>query len=541
MANVRAFGALVRHRCGVGMLRRVLPTLLLLVVVPAQAIAAPSPARKADAAAWDRPILADPKAGNSSTRAPRTFQDHGVGPTIDTAERPRGAFTLDHDTASFDLTRAALAHGEAPLPAEVRVEEFVKVFSVPAERTDSNAPLGIEIDAVSSADRRGYQLVRITAYATPRPQRPIDVVVAVDVSSAMSTPPDLDEARELVQTLGAALSRDDRLALIELNSPPEVLLPLGAPPSIADLESEAKRLGPAEAPPMSETTLAAAFEAFGPERDAKRDRIVVVVGPGSLPSSVNAPGADARRAVWEAVKDASDRGISTYAVGIGRAAYDDLLLGGLASAGRGAYLFAHEPSDTARRLAQIMRRPMAARDPVLEVEFDPEAVTRYRLLGFEGRLEPAPTRREHPSGGALRAGDAVTALYEVRLRDDAPAVWGQARLRYIDPKTGKARALAEPLDGLQTGIAPADAAPRTQLVVLAAAVAEKLRASYWARRIAWSDLQRRYAALPEETRQGPDATRLGALIDAAAALQTERNDDDERDDTRPFDRMRVVR
>jgi|GEM_PF-2141775 len=517
------------------MLRRALPSLLLLTFGPAQALAAAPIARTGDAPAWDRPILADPESSDAQSGAARNFRDHGVGPTIDTAERPRGAFTLDHDTASFDLARAALARGEAPKPAEVRVEEFVKVFSAPPEAAPDDAALGIEVDAVSSAHRRGYQVVRITAFAPPKPERPVDVVVAVDVSSAMATPPDLDEARELVQTLGAGLSRDDRLALIELNSPPEVLLPLGPPPSIADLEAEAKKLGPAEAPAMSETTLASAFGAFG-GKDPKRDRVVVVIGPGSLPKSTDS---QAQRAVWQAAKDASRRGISTYAVGLGRAAYDDVLLGGLASAGRGAYLFAHEPSDTARRLAQMMRRPVAAKDPVLQVEFDPEAVTRYRLLGFEGRMEPAPSRREQPTSGALRAGEAVTALYEVKLRDDAPEVWGQARLRYTDPKTGKTRAHRQPLDGVKADTAPADASGRTQLVVLAAAVAEKLRASYWARRITWAQLQDRFAALPEPVRQEPDAARLGALIDDAAALQAKPTR--RRRKARPFDRMPVVR
>ena len=205
------------------MLRRAIPTLVLLVAAPGLAAAAPPLARKGDAPAWDRPILADPDHDEPRARSTRTFRDHGVGPTIDTAERPRGSFTLDHDTASFDLARAALARGEAPQPAEVRVEEFIKVFSAPPEKTDGNARLGVEVDAIASAHRRGYQVVRIAAYGAPRPQRPVDVVVAVDVSAAMSTPPDLDEARELVQSLGAALSRDDRLALIELNSPPEVL------------------------------------------------------------------------------------------------------------------------------------------------------------------------------------------------------------------------------------------------------------------------------------------------------------------------------
>jgi len=526
------------------MFRRAIPTFVLLAIAPGPvAAAAPPLARAADASApaWDRPILADPDTRKPADRPPRTFRDHGVGPTIDTAERPRGAFSLDHDTASFDLARAALARGEAPQPAEVRVEEFVKVFSVPPEvLADTKARLGIEVDAVSSSDRRGYQVVRVTAYATPQPQRPVDVVVAVDVSPAMATPPDLDEARELVQTLGAALSRDDRIALVELNSPAEVLLPLGPPPSIIDLEAEAKRLGPAEAPAMSETTLAAAFGALG-RKKAGRDRVVVVMGPGSLPPSAERSRNEARRRVWATAREAARRGVATYAVGIGRDTYDDVLLGGLASAGQGAYLFAHEPSDTARRLAQVMRRPVAAADPVLDVEFDPEAVTRYRLLGFEGRIEPAPTRREQPTSGALRAGDAVTALYEVKLRDGAPAVWGQASLRYTDPKTGKIRAVRQPMEGLQSGVATADASGRTQLVVLAAAVAEKLRASYWARRITWTELQDRFSALPEDLRNDPDAARLGAMIDAAAALRTKPKNSRSTATTRPFERMPVVR
>ncbi len=541
---MRAFGAALRHRCGVGMVRHALPTLALLALAPGiAAAAAPALARTTDASspAWDRPILADPEQHKAADRPSRTFRDHGVGPTIDTAERPRGAFTLDYDTASFDLARAALARGEAPQPAEVRVEEFVKVFSVPPEIVaDPKARLAIEVDAVASSHRRGYQVIRVTAYAARQPQRPVDVVVAVDVSPAMATPPDLDGVRELVQTLGAALSRDDRIALVELNSPPEVLFPLGPPPSISDLEAEAKRLGPAEAPPMSETTLAAAFDALD-RKKAGRDRVVVVLGPGSLPESTQSSRNEARRRVWATAQKAARHGVATYAVGVGRDTYDDVLLGGLASAGHGAYLFAHEPSDTARRLAQVMRRPVAARDPVLEVEFDPDAVTRYRLIGFEGRIEPAPGGREQPSGGALRAGDAVTALYEVKLRDQAPTRWGQVSLRYTDSDTGKTLSIRQPMDGLQAGVAMSDASGRTQLVTLAAAVAEKLRASYWARRITWAELQDRFTALPEDLRQDPDAARLGAMIDDAAALRTTPNDSENSDASQPFERMPVVR
>ncbi|MEM6292707.1 MAG: von Willebrand factor type A domain-containing protein [Myxococcota bacterium] len=514
----------------------------LLCLAPQAPEAAPTPlARTADASApaWDRPILADPKAAPTQARAPRMFRDHGVGPTIDTTERPRSAFALDVDTASFGLARAALSRGELPRPAEVRVEEFIEVFAAPPSQTKrGSAPVGIEIDAVASSQRRGYQVVRITAYAHQRAPRPVDVVVAVDVSSAMATPPDLDDAREAVQALGGALTRDDRLALVELSSPPEVLAPLATPPSIADLETATGTLGPAEAPAMSEASLEAAYDLLR-SRDPDRDRVLVVIGPGSLPKPA---GADPRHAVWSLARAANRRGITTMPVGIGRGFFDDVLLGGLSNAGRGAYVFAHEPSDTGRQLAQTVHAPVVAHDPVLEVEFDPAAVTRYRLLGFESRREPAPTANGQPHAAALRAGGAVTALYEVKLREGAPIAWGQVRLRYTNPETGKASDVVRSLDGLEAGVALADAAAPTQLSVLAAAVAEKLRASYWARRITWSQLRERYDALPEDVRAQPDVARLGDLLDDAASLE----DDGTRrvpgrTGRRPFARQPVVR
>lgn len=525
------------------MLRICSAALLLSTLVPFEVAAAdgdvePDTLADRGSPAWDRPILADPQAPTSQARPPRVFRDHGVGPTIDTTERPRSTLALDFDTASFGLARAALQRGELPPPSEIRVEEFVEVFAAgpPAKDGDRGGQLDIAIDAVASPQRRGYQLVRVTAYATASAPRPVDVVVAVDVSTSMATPPDLDEARETIVALSGALTRDDRLAVIELSSPHEVLIPLATPPSNDVLERELAGLGPAESPGMSAASLQAAYDLLA-AKDRKRDRTVVVVGSGTTPDSGRA---NSQRAMWSLARRKSTRGAFNFTVGLGRKDYDDVLLSGLANAGRGAYTFAHEPSDTGRQLAQRIHQPLVAIDPVLEVEFDPAAVTRYRLLGFESRSEPAPARRTQANNAGLRAGTAVTALYEIKLRDGAPTAWGQARLRYVDPKTSKNRDLVQPLDGLKADAKVADANAQTQVAVLAAATAEKLRASYWARRLTWEQLDARFDSLPASVANDPDVARLGALIDDAASHE------DRVESGRPrvgsdFDRQPVVR
>ncbi len=532
---------------GAGMSRPALAALLLATLMPSGVGAsepAPEPLARSgsegSAPAWDRPILADPKAPPAQSRPPRLFRDHGVGPTIDTTERPRSAFTLDFDTASFGLARAALDRGELPSPAEVRVEHFTEVFATPPPNdTGKPGALGIEVDAVASPQRRGYQLVRVTAYASAGPPRPVDVVIAVDVSTAMSNPPDLDDAREAVQALGGALTRDDRFALVELSSPPSVLVPLGAPPSITALEAEVARIGPAESPAVSDASLSAAYALLA-ERDPARDQVLVLLGSGMLPKPA---GNDPRQAVWSLAHREAEAQAHTFTVGLGQSHYDDVLLTGLANAGRGAYVFGHEPSDTGRQIAQLVHRPIVALDPVLEVEFDPAAVTRYRLVGFESRRHPAPSTKDLPRRGALRAGGAVTALYEVKLRDGAPTAWGQVRLRYADPRSGKNLDLTRPLDGLEAAAPLADASVETQLAVLAAASAEKLRASYWARSLAWAQLGKRFATLPSAVISQPDVQRLGQLIDDAARLdqRPDRFEASPARGTADFERQPVVR
>jgi hypothetical protein len=54
---------------------------------------------------------------------------------------------------------------------------------------------------------------------------------------------------------------------------------------------------------------------------------------------------------------------------------------------------------------------VVAEDVRVAVSFDPERVAGYRMLGFE----PSGNGRNPPDGGRIRAGEAIAALYEIRL------------------------------------------------------------------------------------------------------------------------------
>jgi hypothetical protein len=148
---------------------------------------------------------------------------------------------------------------------------------------------------------------------------------------------------------------------------------------------------------------------------------------------------------------------------------------------------AHAARDllTARSAAEI--RAIAARDVKVQVDFNPERVLAYRLLGYENRLVKSDEAELAPADNDLAAGRSVTALYEVIplplpklpaavAAKPAPpptpdpantAEWLTVKLRYAEPGAPQGRTMIVPLHAN----APADLPAASADFKFAAAVA----------------------------------------------------------------------
>ncbi len=149
------------------------------------------------------------------------------------------------------------------------------------------------------------------------------------------------------------------------------------------------------------------------------------------------------------------------------------------------------PSHAARELlaadAAAAIRSLAARDVKVQVDFNPEKVLAYRLIGYENRLIKSGDA-EPSSDNNLAAGRAITALYEViplpppaaapRTVAAQPvppptpdpsdtAAWLTVKLRYADPATARSRSVIVPLHAAVA----ADTPPASPDFQFAAAVA----------------------------------------------------------------------
>jgi len=201
--------------------------------------------------------------------------------------------------------------------------------------------------------------------------------------------------------------------------------------------------------------------------------------------------------------------------------YNDVLMERLAQVGEGNYAYVDRLEEARRIFVQNLSGTLqvVAKDVKLQVEFDPDAVSRYRLVGYENRmLRKEQFADDKVDAGEVGAGHAVTALYEVKLREPGKSL-GKLRIRYKAPEGGSSREMQLSLSSGALSKAYGQAASTTRLAYVAAAFAEKLRGSYWTRALTWAQLGSLFEEVGE-LRGKPEVIELGGLIRRAQALDT---------------------
>ncbi|MCP3165828.1 YfbK domain-containing protein [Myxococcus qinghaiensis] len=442
------------------------------------------------------------------------FKGHGVNPTVNTEEERFSTFSVDTDTASYTLTRAYLERQALPDEQGVRVEEFVNTFDY-GYADAQDAPFGIHVEGFPSPVRKGYQVVRIGVKArevSDAQRKPSHLVFVIDVSGSMNLENRLGLVKRALRMLVEELDERDFVSIVVYGSQArQVLSPTSA--------TQQDRLLAAIDGLYSEGSTNAQEGLELGYRIASEHRMKGGINRGILCSDgVANVGVSDADGIWAKVKDFAAQGITLSTVGFGMGNYNDALMERLSHVGEGNYAYVDGLKEAHRIFVQNLTGTLqvVAKDVKLQVEFDPKDVSLYRLLGYENRmLTKQAFRDDRVDAGEVGAGHAVTALYEVKLREGATQV-GTLRIRYKTPEGGDSKELETKLPVTALRADYALARSTTRLAYVAAAFAEKLRGSYWTRPLTYASLLELWQGVALKERQ--DVSELGDLIRKAAAI-----------------------
>jgi Ca-activated chloride channel family protein len=159
--------------------------------------------------------------------------------------------------------------------------------------------------------------------------------------------------------------------------------------------------------------------------------------------------------------------------------YNDDLMEQLADQGDGFYAYVDTFAEARRLFVEDITSTLTtvAGDARTQVEFDPAAVTAYRLIGYDNRaLDDDDFTDTGVDAGEIGAGHHVTALYEVRLADAvAPQQEvGAVHTRWVSADSGEVQQIATPITAADPVAEPS---PQLRLAATVADFAQLLKGS----------------------------------------------------------------
>jgi Ca-activated chloride channel family protein len=413
------------------------------------------------------------------------FQDYGVNPSIDTEDDHLSTFALDVDTGSYTVMRNYLSEGNLPPSDSVRVEEYVNYFDQGYPNPPPHQAFGIYLDGAPApfTQTERYQMLRvgIQGYQVPAEERKdASLTFVIDVSGSMDMDNRLGLVKRSLELLVEQLRPRDSVSIVVYGSDARLVL---EPTSGADkgriLEAiySLQPEGATNAEAGIRLGYRMAMQAYNPEGINR----VILCSDGV--ANVGQTGPDAiLEEVRHYVEDGDYR-VTLTTIGFGMDNYNDVLMEQLADNGDGFYAYVDDMREARRLFIDQLTGTLQtiAIDAKVQVDFNPEVVMRYRLVGFENRAIADEQFRDNTvDAGEIGAGHSVTALYEVKLYPEVYGTIATVFMRWQDPGT---RQVVELTNDFNTGQLAYDfesANPYFQRAVIVTEYAEILKESYWA-------------------------------------------------------------
>ena len=383
-------------------------------------------------------------ADQASLERGNTFEAWKPNAFTETVKDPLSTFAADVDTAAYTVARRYLNQGSLPPASAVRVEEFVNYFKYKYTPPESGA-FTVHMEAAPSpfSDKRHFVRVGVQGKVISRSQRkPAHLVFLVDTSGSMQPQDRLPLAKEAMKVAIKNLNENDTVAIVTYaGGTRDVLSPTAATDhkrifnAIDSLESGG---GTAMGSGMELAYKHAVKKASG---NVVSRVIVLTDGDTNIGPNLNAD------SMLESVRKYVAEGVTMTTVGFGMGNYRDDLMEKLADKGNGNCFYV----DSFREAKKVFETQLTgtleviAKDVKLQVEFNPAAVRRYRLLGYENRdVADNDFRNDKVDAGEIGAGHNVTAVYEVELTGDTKEALATVRVRAKAPNGTEASEQAFP-------------------------------------------------------------------------------------------------
>ncbi|MCP3141719.1 vWA domain-containing protein [Pyxidicoccus xibeiensis] len=399
-----------------------------------------------------------------------THVRHAPSPYTDTRTDRLSTFAVDVDTASYALFRRAVEGGGLPHQDSVRVEEWVNAFRYRLPEPDEG-DFHVDLEAVPSPFTEGRLVLKVGLQGrqvAKSERKPTHLVFLVDTSGSMRGADRLDLAKTSMRLALEGLNARDTVAITTYAGDVRTVLeptPANEREDIIDAIDSLSTGGGTAMGDGLELAYQQAARKAGPGVVSR----VVVLTDGDTNLGRNRTADDMMKSIAGYVEE----GVTLSTIGFGQGNYRDGLMERLANKGNGNCFYIDSEKEARRVFQEKLTGTLEviAKDVKVQVDFDPDAVRGYRLLGYENRaVADKDFRNDAVDGGEIGAGHSVTALYEVeptgagerlatvRVRAKRPDGVEAAEQRFLLERAAVGKSLREASADLRFAVAVAGTA-----------------------------------------------------------------------------------
>lgn len=340
-------------------------------------------------------------------------------------EDPLSTFSVDVDTASYgNIRRMIRAGGSIPADA-VRIEELINYFDYDYPQPKDGEPFAVTTEYGDCPWNEEHRLLMIGLQAKDidfedRPAS--NFVFLLDVSGSMYADDKLPLVQKAFAMLAENLTANDRVSIVTYAGYESVVLD-GVSGSekakivaaLEDLEAGGSTAGEAGI----QKAYALAEKNFIPGGNNR----VILATDGDLNVGISS-----ESGLTRLIKEKKKSGVHLSVLGVGTGNIKDNKMEAMADNGDGNYNYLDSLYEAKKVLVDEMGGTLitVAKDVKIQVEFNPQYVSSYRLVGYENRLlRNEDFHNDKVDAGEIGAGHTVTALYEI-----IPGKGGGQTLKY---------------------------------------------------------------------------------------------------------------
>lgn len=339
---------------------------------------------------------------------------------VNVMQEPLSTFAADVDTASYSNLRRMIRDGwdlENLPEGSVRIEEMLNYFHYDFAEPKGQEPFGVttQLGPCPWNEEAELLMIGLKTESVDYDYAPAsNLVFLLDVSGSMGDLDKLPLLQESFATLTDNLTNKDRISIVTYAEEDKVVLQ-GARGDEKKKIKKALNSLVAGGGTYGSKGIERAYELAEEYFIEGGNNRIILATDGDLNI-----GMTTEEELEELISEKKESGIFLSVLGFGTGNIKDNKMETLADKGNGNYAYI----DCLREADKVLLEEMTAtlvticKDVKFQVEFNPDIVEGYRLLGYENRaLDRQDFDDDQKDGGEIGAGHSVTALYEIVLRE----------------------------------------------------------------------------------------------------------------------------